>query len=521
MKWTIGAIVALFLVPVRAYALPTIQTGTGASGEASVSIMLPTQSIEGDARSYCEISVEIRGEDVELREEDTINVRVFESDFGFGAFDDELWRIVFSVTREEAQAGLVQRTFDCSTEFTKEGNNEFEIYGAVTSNKAACNPFAFCSQDVAETDILSVAIMTDDMDSEPNNLQADARALPPGATAGYIARDDDFFVLDVENAARLVVTVDFRPEAGGLVVNLLDDAGVTVAPGIPTLNGTIVELDPVLPGSYALHVTPENANDFAFYSLNVSLDGVNGQCTSGDVQEVPCGNCGTKTSVCENGFWGTFTACSDEGVCTPGETATSKCGACGQRADRCSDSCQWVSGSCSDDCAEGTAVLGESCRSTVNCISGLDCLSEQEYPAFVGGYCGVNPCASDSMCGGGGVCANVFGAGFCLNTCADDAECRAGYSCAQTDRGRACVPRCTGDEACGDPQAPVCNVVTGSCEAGQRRDTGDGGIGGTRDANSGGVEPASGGCTTGTPVPWFLGLGIGLGMRRRRRRSTR
>ncbi|MEO0813349.1 MAG: hypothetical protein AAFY60_10835, partial [Myxococcota bacterium] len=483
MKTVVGASgIALLclLAPVRAFALPTLQSASQTQDDAKVTLVIPTQAIKDDIRTFCEVEVEVKGDLVQLTAGDTVNVSVHEADVGF---DDEIFQTVFNVTNQEVQANLVDRVFDCSGDFQGDGNSTYEVYAILSVNKSACG-FWNCLQDTPSTQSLDVAARVDD-DREANDIQSQAAALPMGATAGYIARDDDWFALDVSEPSRLLLDVPHRAASGSLVVTLVDSAGSMIVAGVPTEESNVVQYEPLLAGNYAVFIAPENPDDFVFYGLNASVESVSGDCTTGDVDTVPCGNCGTRTRQCVGGFWGPFTECtSNAGICSPGETTTASCGACGQRVDRCSDSCQWVPGACTDDCAEGTAVLGEACRSTVNCEPGLSCLSEAEYPAFTGGYCSATPCDSQSACGAGGVCANVFGRSFCLESCTQTAECRVGYECIETGTGRACVPRCTGDSDCGDPNAPVCDAPTGECVPGVRSDG---------SSNRGGGNPSGGG----------------------------
>ncbi len=511
----IALAVVFFLAPVRAEAIPTLQSASKTVDDAKVTLIVPTQAIRDDMRTFCEVEVEVKGDIVELTAGDTVNIAVYEAAFFVGdAFADEIFQTVFNVTVQEVQSNLVQRTFDCSGDFKGDGDTNLEVYARLSVEKAACG--WTCFQDTAATPRMDVTARMDD-DREANNLQSQAAALPMGATAGYIARDEDWYALSIDAPSRILLDAVHRPASGALTVALRAADGQMVSPGVPTETGNVVQFEPLLPGTYAVQIAPEVAEDFVFYALNVTLEGISSECEIGAVDRVPCGNCGTKSRSCEGGFWGTFGECSDEGVCAPGETDTTGCGACGQRVDRCSSSCQWVAGACADDCAEGTAVLGEACRSTVNCVAGLSCLTEAEYPAFVGGYCSETSCTEGASCTGGGLCAQVFGRNFCLEPCSDDAECRVGYDCIETSAGRTCAPRCTGDADCGDPSAPVCDVPSGTCVAGEPGgQSGTGGLSRAEADETGGVVVDSGGCAATPGTPWFVLAGLAL-LRRRRR----
>ena len=72
-------------------------------------------------------------------------------------------------------------------------------------------------------------------------------------------------------------------------------------------------------------------------------------CSPGDSQTQSCGNCGTQSRGCGNdGAWGGWGACSDEGACKPGDSDSEACGTCGTHARTCNASCQWDDfGACS------------------------------------------------------------------------------------------------------------------------------------------------------------------------------
>jgi hypothetical protein len=83
-----------------------------------------------------------------------------------------------------------------------------------------------------------------------------------------------------------------------------------------------------------------------------------------------------------------------------------------------------------------TGAVGDPCRDPSMCTdvpaTGRDCLTDiGGMLSFPGGYCSAN-CTSDSDCGTGGECVDLFGyMAYCLKTCTSPGECRTteGYTC--------------------------------------------------------------------------------------------
>lgn len=67
------------------------------------------------------------------------------------------------------------------------------------------------------------------------------------------------------------------------------------------------------------------------------------QCTAGQTDTQTCGNCGTKTRTCDNGYWGEWGQCSDEGECAAHTTQREACDEdqTGEKTRTCSASCTW------------------------------------------------------------------------------------------------------------------------------------------------------------------------------------
>lgn len=96
--------------------------------------------------------------------------------------------------------------------------------------------------------------------------------------------------------------------------------------------------------------------------------------TPGEIEDVPCGLCGTRQRFCNSsGVW-EYDPCENEGVCMPGTSGTQACGMCGTQTTRCTDSCQWTtSGACG---GEGVCTPGATQRTSGGCPAGQTRLVE-------------------------------------------------------------------------------------------------------------------------------------------------
>lgn len=94
-----------------------------------------------------------------------------------------------------------------------------------------------------------------------------------------------------------------------------------------------------------------------------------GPCTPNEVQEQPCGACGTRARLCDaNGTWLDWGACTGEvGECTPGTQTTEVCGKCGTITYYCSAACVYLPGPCEN---EGICSPGELNVSNASCPAG-------------------------------------------------------------------------------------------------------------------------------------------------------
>ncbi len=127
----------------------------------------------------------------------------------------------------------------------------------------------------------------------------------------------------------------------------------------------------------------------------------------------------------------------------------------------CRSTQRCVSGGCVDPGGQPPSALGEACRTTADCASGLTC---QATAGFAGGFCTAS-CTSSAGCIAS-ACTPVGGVSVCTPACTLDSQCRQEYGCCPT-LGNVCVPlaACT-PAACSRP------VVPSALPAGQVQDFG-------------------------------------------------
>jgi MYXO-CTERM domain-containing protein len=222
-----------------------------------------------------------------------------------------------------------------------------------------------------------------------------------------------------------------------------------------------------------------------------------GECAAGTTEQEACEGGDMRSRACDEAcVWGEFTECGaavcqdgDEELCYDGPVETRGVGVCRIGRRECLEE-QW--GGCrnqvlpslevcgdeldndcdggtdsddSDGCQAGQGELGEACTSEEPCSAGLDTQGAPELAQFVEGYCSDLLCTQSSECGGGGVCATIFGESLCLLGCNDSNDCRDGYECLQIGGVQGCAPPCGDHDDCTDPELSLCNFSTGVCEA--------------------------------------------------------
>jgi hypothetical protein len=159
-----------------------------------------------------------------------------------------------------------------------------------------------------------------------------------------IVVDDDAFVLPAEQDAKAETT------AFEAAPTPIDDA---------TVEDARAETRP-LDASDA-----DQAADDARADVRGDVRAEAGGCKEGTIEDEPCGKCGKRSRLCQEGGWLEWGACTEElGECTPGEVRDVACGRCGKRKQTCSATCEWAGERCRD---EGSCVAGSAEVRTSGC----------------------------------------------------------------------------------------------------------------------------------------------------------
>lgn len=490
------------LMPTLLYALPAIEQVQKTTDDATVTLKIYPKAIKGDAKSPCEINIDILGMARAFSAGDQLKIELLESDAGFG--DDLLWSKTEMVSAAEVTAQRVTKTYDCSSDFgADDAFGGLDIYAKLSVTKDACG--TFCLDDTPATSNISVELIEDD-GNEEDDMLSDAKAVDAQAT-DRIAKDADFFKFTLRNPATLKVTSEILKNGGPLEINLLQ-GGQVIASGNDTATGQEISIvDALNAGDYQLQVMPTEMNNFNFYTLTVEEEAVNVDCSAGTIEEKACGNCGKDKRTCNNmGKWEAWSGCQNQGACQPGAKDTKSCGEDGLQTRECTNQCQWgplsacvqcnagqtescydgppeknnigickpgqracnngVWGMCENDvwpesaenCTDGLdndcdglndlqdsdciGGIGASCLQNTECGFGLTCLTN----GFPDGLCGRTGCEN---CQVGEVCSLYQGQAYCLKPCTSIMDCRSGYLCVANDQNvSACLPACLSDMNC-------------------------------------------------------------------------
>ena len=514
----------VLLLASTTWARPPLVTAEMVEGDASVSLKLEDQFIQGDMHIPCEMIVEVLGENRPLTEGDTIEILLNEDDVPLTDIgDDTLWREDIVVDSEIVSAQRFYAVYDCSFAAVQDFFGGLEVYAKVKVNKADCNTLceATFGEDHPATNLIRMGEMIDDASEEDDN-SASAFQLPRTGVTDRVATDADWLKVTYNNPVELLARLESNFAGGDLNVTLYGSDLNVIAEGVLEANGAAKRISPnsaILPGNYFLEVIPTNPEDFNFYDLISTESQIMTDCAPGAVESRPCGRCGSEEKSCNSeGEWGNWGSCQGVGVCDPGAEESQGCGEGGSQSRTCNDMCQWDSFTaciqCDDGeseacysgpqefagvgaCTQGTRTCSrgqwsscqgdtrpgvEACMDGVDndcdgltdsndpeCVAGLGeaCMPGTcgapftcLPPPFSDGYCGGEECMA---CGVGSVCGVAFGKEYCLKPCSDFTDCRFGYTCAPvgTMGEQVCIPPCESNESCGENG--VCNEQ-GFCE---------------------------------------------------------
>jgi MYXO-CTERM domain-containing protein len=342
------AFAAVTLLAVGAVALPPTQSDDDSQDDARLTLTTQHRFIDGDRHSYCQLRIQISGDAVPLSRNDEVLLWVYEDDF---AGDDLIWEGSIRVSLEEANAQQVDRTFDCGGRFDDDLGDNVEIYGDSEVRKEECG--AFCRYDRPETAALDL-VREDDDAAEDDDGSDRAGELPLGQVADRIARDHDWFAVNINARSDFTLTSFYRDAWGRLDLTMYDQAGVRIGDGVDGDGTTTLTVGPLVPGNYRVRLSPRDGGDYNYYDLEARLRDAG--CQPGIIEEEPCGDCGGRRRTCqEDASWGPYGICEHEGVCTPGDQRDMACGNCGNQIEGCGGDCQWRPGACEGqgECAPG------------------------------------------------------------------------------------------------------------------------------------------------------------------------
>ena len=444
------------------------RSSQGSDDDAQVMLTLYDQAIRNDNRSWCSMRVVVLGAEVVLRQNDTVRLRLLEDD---AIGDDNLWETNFEVTRDEAEAQRVDRTFDCSSNFGDgDVQGGLEIYGQANVNKEECG--FICNEDDPNTDNIDVELVDDD-DAEQDDDRDSAVGLPLGLTAGRIARDADRFSVNILDPSQVTFRAVCDPRGGQVDLVLYEEGGGQLQVGEDQVDGSLLDTALLQPGDYRVRAQPRDGRNYNFYDVELRI--VTGGCEPGAIEVQPCPNCGTRRRTCDdNGAWAEWGECMEGGECAPGDERVEVCGLCGREMQTCNDECAWNRGECEGEgecaaeaeeaeaCPEGGSRI-RTCDDT--CQWGefgecdeSDCVDGNDQDCYGGpdGTEGVGECASGMQTCRNGAWGRCEGevrpsAEACDdgrdNDCDGDVD-DADDACQQTGPGAG--DACDDDDDCGD-----------------------------------------------------------------------
>lgn len=334
----------LLALPDVAWALPGLGEARGDDRGGVVQLAVTTSAIRGDSRSGCFVQFTLTNERHELREGDTVTLTVLEDD---ALFNDTLWETEFDLTAQEAADQNVARAFDCgyATQGDDFGEN-IEIFARADVSLDSCG--LLCNAPDPASPAVEVLIVDDD-DAEEDDTADTAVAIPLGVTADRVARDFDWFDVTLQQRGRIQATLDHRPGEGRLDMVLFDADGVQIAAAADGETGAAIRSESLAPGSYQLRVNHREGTDFNFFDLELELV-ADADCDPGATESSECGQCGSRDRTCgDDGAWGPWGECMDEGECAPGDRRMVQCGRCGLQVDTCTGMCAWSAGDCMDE----------------------------------------------------------------------------------------------------------------------------------------------------------------------------
>lgn len=442
-----SALAASFFMVSAARAVPNAVTQDDTDDDARIELTVLDQVIIPDTVSFCSVNINVDDDDEGWTNGDTVEVWVYEDD---PIGDEEIFYsgVITINTASDIQGGRFIRTWDCSGLIEEDGTgagDEVELYAEALIEKDECG--TFCRYDRPQTSNIDAAETADDV-REENDDGAGATPIPAGRTNDFVSVDADFLSRSLSQISSVQFDILHRTDVGRLDGRVVDAAGQDV-PFTSSDLGDRTRIDvPALPlGAASLIVTPRDAANPNFYDINVVENVIDTECTPGDTEALPCGNCGGQERTCTSfGMWETGEACLNQGECAQGASETEACDGGAERTRSCSNACEW------DDFGE---CFGGSCEGneTISCYTG-EPSSE-----------GIGPCTGGTRTCENGTFSDCVGevvprTEICGNGIDDDCDDDDDLRDDDCDNGLALLGEpCDGDDECdaqwtclGDPE---------------------------------------------------------------------
>lgn len=158
---------------------------------------------------------------------------------------------------------------------------------------------------------------------------------------------------------------------------------------------------------------------------HLCVDATPNECEPGESEQGSCGTCGITMRVCgDEGMWGPWSDCAEQGECSPGSVTSEGCPPC--RATTCTNQCLW-----STECD----VCSSNCSAFTDC--GLECPLGYHPTAYGCSFSCGDECLTNNQAS----CAPSCGSSF--TKC--EIGCPPGYSAMSYDCSFSCGDSCWAD----------------------------------------------------------------------------
>ena len=308
--FSLSALFILLLVNTSAWALPSVNSETAVEDRIRVSLYVNEKTINGDTESYCRVyvSTNVAGY---FQAGEELRVKVW-------ANDVQILSINESLTSADETSGSIYKNYNCQGSFGTASTHDIKTNVYLEDDRW----LGFAE----EIDISVTSEGVDDDTAEENDTASNATPLTTESVE-YILRDDDYLELNIEPPAATELIIYAYFNEGPIRVSLLDEVSLAVEESFEISNDFVRELDlgNLTESRYFVKLEPLYGSDYNFYQIQYTATST-GDCTPGDTEMRPCGNCGSQTRECNSeGQWQLFETCESEGICEAGDTQTIAC----------------------------------------------------------------------------------------------------------------------------------------------------------------------------------------------------